>query len=155
MTNAFFCDITQREVVISYRRFGTTYWFYLYRSITQNTTALFWVITQRIVVISYLRFGTTCRSHFQRSITQKSAVLIYFATEASNHAYFQEGRVRAERKFSAQVITVTGGIPSKLNGRNWEIRLWTKRRSSSWNNGRCYLITTPVGAVITTAGYIL
>ena len=76
-------------IVISYRRFGTTYlpssWFRtaLFWVITQNSgnllptfrvnlsvpsgfrTALFWVVTQRVVVISYRRYGTTYRSHPQ------------------------------------------------------------------------------------------
>jgi hypothetical protein len=155
-TNALFWVITQRVVVSSYWRFGTTCRFSLRRSVTQNTTVLFWVITQRVVVISYRRFGTTCRSHLQRSIQRRAAVLIYFAAEAWNRAYFQQGRVRAERTFSANVIIVTGGMPLKFNGRNWEIHLWTKRRSSSWNNGRCYLVTAPVDAVLTTAAaYVL
>jgi len=142
-------------VVISYWRFGTNCRLYLHRSVTQNTAVLFLVITQRAVIISYWRFGTTCRFYLQRSITKKCAVLIYFAAEAVNHAYFQEGRVRAERKFTAKVIIVTGGIPLKFNERNWEFRLWTKRLSSSWNNGRSYLITAQVDAVLTTAAFVL
>ena len=141
-------------MIISYRRFGTTCRFYLHRSVTQNTTVLFLVIAQRAVVISYRRFGTNFRSHLQRSIRKKSAVLIYFAAEAFNHAYFQQGRVRAECEFSAEVITVTRGILLKFKGRKWEIRLWMRRRSS-WNNERCYLITAPVDAVLTTVAFVL
>jgi len=114
---ALFWVITQRVVIISYRRFGTTCRFYLHRSVTQNTTVLFLVIAQLAVVISYRRFGTNFRSHLQRSIRKKSAVLIYFAAEAFNHAYFQQGRVRAECEFSAEVITVTRGILLKFKGR--------------------------------------
>jgi hypothetical protein len=48
--------ITQRVVVISYRRFGTTY-----PSHPQS------VITQRVVVIYYRRFERTYRSYLQSS----------------------------------------------------------------------------------------
>jgi len=58
MRTALFRVITQRTVVISYRRFGETY-----RARLQERTALFRVITQRIVVISYGHFGTTYQSH--------------------------------------------------------------------------------------------
>ena len=47
--------ITQREVVISYRSFGTTCRYHLQGLIK---TALFWVVTQRVVVIRNQRFGS-------------------------------------------------------------------------------------------------
>jgi len=51
---ALFWVITQRVVIILYRRFGTTYQSHLQGFIR---TALFRVITQRVVVIPYRRFG--------------------------------------------------------------------------------------------------
>jgi len=58
LRTSFFWAITQRAVVIPYRRFRTTYWSHLHRPCT----------TARYVII------------------QKSADLIYFAAEGRNHA---------------------------------------------------------------------
>jgi hypothetical protein len=79
---ALFWVITQRVVVIPYRRFGTTYQCHLQGFFR---TALFWVITQRVVVIPYRRVGTTYQSHLQGFIrtalfwviTQRVVVIPY------------------------------------------------------------------------------
>jgi len=57
---ARFWVVTQREAVISYRRFGATYRYHLQGFIT---TALFCVITRRVVVTPYRRFGSHYSLH--------------------------------------------------------------------------------------------
>ena len=64
LRTALFWVITQRVVVISYRRFVYTYWSHL-----QRTEVIFWILDN-------LRSTTRC------IMTQKNAVLIYFAQKA-------------------------------------------------------------------------
>ena len=90
---------TQWVVVISHRRFGTTYqshlqvknlsdllrsqeWSFLTDVSGQPTSPIFnsqesfWPITQPVVVISYRRFGTAYRSHPQNSRGPETSVRI-------------------------------------------------------------------------------
>jgi hypothetical protein len=85
LRSALVWDITQRRVVIPYRRFGATYQSHLQESRSHFLLGLLdpWRWDQ--CVVPKRRYRTTTQSCV---ISQKSADLIYMAAEAWNHWYW-------------------------------------------------------------------